>query len=64
MYSLCVFSCFINNLFLKILLIHFFYFRGEEKEKERERNINVWVPLVCPIVGTQPTIQACAPTRN
>ena len=32
--------------------IYLFLERGEEKEKERERNINVWLPLVCPLLGT------------
>ena len=38
--------------------------RGEGKEKERDRNINVWVPLMCPLLGTWPATQACALTRN
>ena len=27
-------------------------------------NINVWLPLVCPLLGTWPTTQTCAPTGN
>ena len=27
-------------------------------EGERERNINVWLPLICPLLGTWPAIQA------
>ena len=38
--------------------------RGKRKEKERERNINVWLPLVCPQLGTWPATQACALTGN
>ena len=38
--------------------------RGERREKGRERNINVWLPLVCPLQGTQPATQACALTGN
>ena len=49
--------------FKKILFIYFLE-RGEGKEKERERNIGVWLPLVCPLLGTQPTSQACALTGN
>ena len=30
----------------------------------RERNINVWLPLVCPPLGTWPATQACALTGN
>ena len=46
-------------LFLKIFYL--FIFREEE---ERERNINVWLPLTHPLLGTWPTTQACALTRN
>ena len=45
-------------LFLKILFI----FRERKREGERERKINVWLPLVHPLVGTWPTTQACALT--
>ena len=38
--------------------------RGEAKEKKRERNIHVWLPLMCPQLGTQPATQACALTGN
>ena len=37
--------------------------RGRE-EKEREISINVWLPLMCPQLGTWPTAQACALTGN
>ena len=33
-------------------------------EGERERNINVWLLLMCPLLGTWPTTQACALTGN
>ena len=33
-------------------------------QKERERNISVWLPLTWPPLGTWPTTQACALTRN
>ena len=36
--------------------------RRERREKERESNINVWLPLVCPQVGTCPATQACVLT--
>ena len=55
----------------KVLLLLFFkyftylFLEGREgREKERERNINVWLPLVCPQLGTWPTTQACALTEN
>ena len=38
--------------------------RGEGKEKERKKNINVWLPLVHPLLGTWSTTQACALTGN
>ena len=51
-------------------LMHFlkrFYYlfleRGEGREKERERNISV-LPLEHPLLGTWPTIPACALTGN
>ena len=34
--------------------IYLFLDTGEGREKERERNINVWLPLVCPLLGTLP----------
>ena len=37
-------------------------FRGEGREEDRERNINVWLPLVCPLLGTWPETQACVLT--
>ena len=45
-------------------LIYLFLERGEGREKERERNINVWLPLACPLLGTWPATQACAPNGN
>ena len=51
---------------LEIFVLRFYLFleRREEKERERERNINVWLPLMRPPLGTQPTTQACALTGN
>ena len=31
--------------------LYLFLERGEGKEKERERNINVWLPLMHPLLG-------------
>ena len=50
--------------FLFLDFIYLFLERGEGKEKERERNINVWLPLMCPLLGTWPVTQACALTGN
>ena len=44
--------------------IYLFLEQGEGKEKERERNINVWLPLIYPLLETWPTTQACALTGN
>ena len=40
--------------------IYLFLERGEGREKEREKNINVWLPLVRPLLGTWPATQAHA----
>ena len=34
------------------------------RETERERNINMWLPLVRPLLGIWPATQACALTGN
>ena len=57
---ICIYKIYI--IFFKF--IYLFLERGEGKEKERQRNINVWLPLTCPLLGTQPATQACAPTGN
>ena len=44
--------------------IYLFLERGEGKEKERERHINVWLPVILPVLGTWPATQACALTGN
>ena len=44
--------------------INLFLERGEGREKERERNITVWLPPMCPSLGTWPATQACALTGN
>ena len=42
---------------------YLFIFR-QGKEGEGERNISVWLPLAGPLLGTWPTTQTCALTRN
>ena len=44
-------------------IIYLFIFR-EKGRGERERNINVWLPLMCPLLGTWPTAHTCALTGN
>ena len=36
--------------FFKILFIYFREVKGGKK-REREKNINVWLPLMCPLLG-------------
>ena len=59
-------SCPNSFFFKKKKRFLFIYFleRGEGREKERERNISVELPLVCPLLRTWPTTQACALTGN
>ena len=52
------------NFFLKNYFIYLLLERGEGREKEKERSINVWLSLLCPLLGAWPTTQACALTRN
>ena len=46
-----------------INFLNLFLEKGERREKERG-NINVWLPLVHPLLGTWPITQACALTGN
>ena len=50
------------NNFLKIFYL--FIFRERGREGERERNINVWLPLMHPLLGTWTETQACVLTGN
>ena len=56
-----LFLSFTHLLFLKDF-IHLFLEWG--KEGDGERNINVWLPLLHPLLGTWPTTQACALIGN
>ena len=55
-----------SALFRKVLdFIYLFREKGEEeREGEKHQNINVWLPLVCSLLGMWPTTQACALTGN
>ena len=57
MQTFCVFI-----LSLKKYFIYLFLEKG--REKDRERNVNVWLPLMCPQLGTWPATQACALTEK
>ena len=50
--------------FLKRFYLFTFRQSGEGREKEREKDINVWLPLMCPQLGTWPATQACALTGS
>ena len=51
-----------NYIFLKIIIIYFQ--RGGGRAKEKGRNINVWLPLMHPLLRTWLETQACALTGN
>ena len=44
--------------------IYLFWGRREGREKEKERSINVWLRFMHLLLGTCPSTQACALTRN
>ena len=50
------------ELFFNKDFIYLFLEKGEGKEKEG--NINVWLLLMCPLLGSWPATQACALTGN
>ena len=58
------FKIILEYLILKKILFILFLEGGEEREIERARNINVWLPLVHPLLGTWPESQSCALTGN
>ena len=47
-----------------VLKILFIYFLERGREGERGEKHNVWLPLVCTLLGTWLATQACALTRN
>ena len=54
------FSLYDTGVFLKIYIFLFIYFlERERREKDRERDINVWLPLVHPLLEPWPATQAC-----
>ena len=60
----CIFQFFFFKEKLLFKKIFYLFFIGEEEEKERKRNINVWLPLVLPLLGTWLATHACALTGN
>ena len=52
------------HLVLFFLRFYLFIFRQRRGVGEREENFTVWLPLMCPLLGTWPITQACALTRN
>ena len=55
-------STFTTSIQFFLLRFYLFLEEGEGREKERERNINVWLPLMCHLLGTWPATQACTLT--
>ena len=53
-----------SSSFFFLFLFIYFLEREEGREKVRERNINVWLPLMRPLLVTWPATQAGALTRN
>ena len=51
-------------LFFMYFLKRFYLFLERGEGREKERNNSVWLPPVCPLLGTWPTTQACALTGN
>ena len=49
----------VDSLFFYLLI-----FREGKGRRKRGREINVWLPLVRPLLGTWPTTEACALTGN
>ena len=52
-----------HNISLSLLKKILFLERWEGREKEKERNINVWLLLMCPLLGTWPAT-GHVPTGN
>ena len=51
--GLSILFTFSKNKFLdSFIFCIIFLERGERREKERKRNINVWLPFMCPSMGT------------
>ena len=53
-----------RSFFLLKKRVYLFLERGEGTEKERERNVNVWLPLVHPLLETWPATPAHALTGH
>ena len=51
-------------IYITSFLRKIFIFRERIWEGEREGNINVWQPVMHPLLGTWPATQACALTGN
>ena len=57
--TVCTSLCLVSSFLFLINILFIYFQRGEGREKERQRNINVWLPLVRPLLRTWPTTQAC-----
>ena len=55
---------FVQQSFLFLKKFYLFIFGERGREGDKERNINVWLPLMYPLLGTWPATQGCALTGN
>ena len=57
-------ACTVPEVFMDFLKIYFIYLLLERGREKEERNINVWLPLVRPLLGIWPAAQACVLIGN
>ena len=50
----------LNFIFIFLKDFIYLFLREGKRGRKRERNINVWMPLMRPLLGTWPATQACA----
>ena len=60
----CTKNYWVIYICIYILFLFLFFIFREGKGGRKRKRIDVWLPLTCPLLGTWPTTQACALTRN
>ena len=53
-----------ENWILEHCFKRFYLFIFREGNGGRKKETSMWLPLACPLLGTGPETQACAPTGN